>query len=1233
MRALVLTLVCALLCVGVAVTPRKVAASGTPVSLTALDTAYQQDFNTLATSGTTDVLPTGWALAETGTAANTTYTANDGALNTGNTYSYGTGTNTDRAFGMLQSGSLVPTIGACFTNNTGSTISSLDVAYTGEEWRLGTTARADRIDFQYSTDATSLTTGTWTDVNLLDYSTTDFTTGTAGMRDGNNAMFRTAVSSTISGLTIATGATFFIRWTDFNASGADDGLAVDDFSLTPHGSGPGTPTLSLSITPSIFSEGAGTNVATGTVTRANDPGANASPLVVTLTNPDSTEVSVPATVTILATQTMATFQVDAVDDGAVDGTQSVTITASAGGFTSGMTTVQVTDNDVQIDLISAVQGDVSVLASPANLSPKATMSVTIQGVVTNVAGNGFWVQEEKADDDGNANTSEGIFVFTSSSPTAQLGQIVRVSGVVSEFTPGGVSSGNLPTTEITGPSISVQGTIPDAGAPGIDIADLRAAVNIKLLDNLPDMVIYNPASPNDPNSGTEFWESIEGMLAEVTSGVVVAPTTVNGEFTVVAPGDAALGSGYFPTTHNLIIQPNDPPYTNPANPPTIGGGDFNPERIIVDDKGNTSLVPQVAADGDVVNNIVGTVDYSFGNPKLEPVFAITSVTQGSQSDPLVPQGDQLRVVSFNMENLFDTVNEPGRNDDPILSTAQLNTKITKLRLAITGPLALPDIIVCPEIENQPVLQQLAAAVNTATGTTNYVARSLDAADDRSIEVGFIYNSNRVQLQSPFTPASLLTPPGNPSSGTTVGDDNHTRSASVGPFADINLGTSFLADTDEVFEGGTGAAFSDSREPLVGVFRFNGADIAVVGVHLASKGGDGPLYGVNQPVVRGSEDQRELQGQYVRELVDLLFNGDAPRNIPAFDKILVCGDFNDFQFPEQGEVGSDAVSIIQGLGVPANRFLHNLVNDVPAEERYTFMFDGNSQTLDHMLVSPALLAARTAQDIAHINADYPGALDGDDTTFNRSSDHEAVAGTFQFVACASGKDTVGLFSGGSFFLRNCNTPGPADVAVGYGLSSWVPVRGDYDGDGDETIGAFDGSSGCFFLRNTNTPGPADTVVCFGAAGDVPLVGDWDGNGTATIGVYRPTTQQFFLKNSNTSGAPDISFTFGGGGATPIVGDWNGDGTTTIGIYVSATGAFFLKNTNAGGTADLTFTFGGGGGVPVVGDWDSAGGDSIGLYVSATGAFFLKNSNAAGAADIVLTFGAGGATPLAGNWDGL
>ncbi|MBX3057863.1 MAG: ExeM/NucH family extracellular endonuclease [Anaerolineae bacterium] len=204
------------------------------VTLATLGAPYVQDFDTLAISGTSSSVPDGWYFVESGTNANTTYTAGTGSSNTGDTYSFGASGSSERAFGGLLSGSLVPTIGASFTNNTGATINEIAISYTGEQWRLGATGRVDRLDFQLSTNADSLATGTWVDHNELDFNG-PISAGTVGALDGNSPANRIPISYTITGLDIPEGATFWIRWTDFNASGADDGLAVDDFSLVPGG--------------------------------------------------------------------------------------------------------------------------------------------------------------------------------------------------------------------------------------------------------------------------------------------------------------------------------------------------------------------------------------------------------------------------------------------------------------------------------------------------------------------------------------------------------------------------------------------------------------------------------------------------------------------------------------------------------------------------------------------------------------------------------------------------------------------------------------------------------------------------------------------------------------------------------------------------------------------------------------------------------------------------------------
>jgi hypothetical protein len=158
-----------------------------------------------------------------------------GGSTTGDMYSYGSAGSTDRAFGGLRSGTLFPSFGAVYNNGVlGGTIDSIVISYTGEQWRLGTAGRLDRLDFQYSTDATSLTTGSWIDVNSLDFSTPN--TVTTGAKDGNIGANRTVIAAfTISGLSVVSGADFWIRWVDLDAGGADDGLAVDDFSITAKG--------------------------------------------------------------------------------------------------------------------------------------------------------------------------------------------------------------------------------------------------------------------------------------------------------------------------------------------------------------------------------------------------------------------------------------------------------------------------------------------------------------------------------------------------------------------------------------------------------------------------------------------------------------------------------------------------------------------------------------------------------------------------------------------------------------------------------------------------------------------------------------------------------------------------------------------------------------------------------------------------------------------------------------
>jgi hypothetical protein len=109
-----------------------------------------------------------------------------------------------------------------------STIVALQINYTGEQWRRGGSG-TDRLDFQYSTGATSLSTGTWTDHDALDFNAPQ-TSGSAGPLDGNAAANRTAIGSTVTGLNITNGSQFWIRWNDVDST-VEHGLGVDGFSL------------------------------------------------------------------------------------------------------------------------------------------------------------------------------------------------------------------------------------------------------------------------------------------------------------------------------------------------------------------------------------------------------------------------------------------------------------------------------------------------------------------------------------------------------------------------------------------------------------------------------------------------------------------------------------------------------------------------------------------------------------------------------------------------------------------------------------------------------------------------------------------------------------------------------------------------------------------------------------------------------------------------------------------
>ncbi len=256
-------------------------------------------------------------------------------------------------------------------------------------------------------------------------------------------------------------------------------------------------------------------------------------------------------------------------------------------------------------------------------------------------------------------------------------------------------------------------------------------------------------------------------------------------------------------------------------------------------------------------------------------------------------------------------------------------------------------------------------------------------------------------------------------------------------------------------------------------------------------------------------------------------------------------------------------------------------------------------------------------------------------------HYSSANANQYLELKQFYDSIGLYAPerAVFFMKNTNSSGPGDMRVRYGSRNLIPITGDWDGNGIDTMGIYDPLTGEVNLRDTNdrTGTTAFSYVFEGGSTEfLPIAGDWDGDGVDTIGVYHTTLKEFRLRNDHSTGAPDITFvvTPAGTGWTPLAGDWDNDGVDTTGVYLADTGNFRLKNTNAAGAPDADFTFGpaAAGLQAFAGSWNGNSGDGVAVYDSTTAAFLLKNVGAAGAADFSFQLGPTNPwIPIAGVWN--
>ena len=215
---------------------------------------------------------------------------------------------------------------------------------------------------------------------------------------------------------------------------------------------------------------------------------------------------------------------------------------------------------------------------------------------------------------------------------------------------------------------------------------------------------------------------------------------------------------------------------------------------------------------------------------------------------------------------------------------------------------------------------------------------------------------------------------------------------------------------------------------------------------------------------------------------------------------------------------------------------------------------------------------------------------------------------------------------TWYVRNTATAGSPDGIFGFGApgAGWVPVYGDWNGDGRDTAGLYDPGTSIWYFTNGTTS--CDVIMAFGApgAGWRPVVGDWNGDGVDTPGMYDPKSSVWYLTNSLRTANADSIFGFGAANAgwLPVAGDWNGDGRDTVGLYDPASATWYLSDTNGSVAPSAIFGFGapGAGWNPVSGDWNGDGRDTIGLYDPHASNWYFTNTNRAGNAETIFGFGA-------------
>ncbi|GAA2506907.1 endonuclease/exonuclease/phosphatase family protein [Streptomyces longisporus] len=547
------------------------------------------------------------------------------------------------------------------------------------------------------------------------------------------------------------------------------------------------------------------------------------------------------------------------------------------------------------------------------ISPYAGQKVTdVAGIVTGVrtygSSKGFWIQDPNPDD--NPATSEGIFVFTSSAPKAAVGDSVTVTGTVSEYVPGGASSGNQSVTEITKPTVTTVSTGNAVPAPTVIDAKSVPALYTPAGDTAANGSINGlPLQPS--TYALDYYESLEGMNVQVADARVVTATDPYSELWVT-------------------VKPHE--HRTPSGGTLYGSYESqNTGRLQIQSLGTTADFPKANVGDSLTGTTTGPLDFNqFGGYTLVANQLGTLKSGGLQRETTQKQSrGELAVATYNVENL-----------DPSDKTFDAHAA------AIVNNLQSPDIVSLEEIQDnngatddgtvdasQTVNKLIDAIV--AAGGPKYDWRSINPVNDQdggepggNIRQVFLFNPERVS----FTDRA------GGDSTTAVGVTKvHGR-------AQLTVSPGRIDPAND--------AWKSSRKPLAGEFVFRGRTVFVIANHLNSKGGDQGLTSQYQPPTRSSETQRHAQATlvnaFVKSILDVQKNAD----------VIALGDMNDFEF-------SGTAKILEGDGE-----LWSAIKSLPKNERYTYDYQGNQQVLDQILISPSIRrSGKFEYDSVHVNSEF------------------------------------------------------------------------------------------------------------------------------------------------------------------------------------------------------------------------------------------------------------------------